>query len=74
MIRLKQQTNNNENYYDKDYYTYPEDEEKFNSYKNYVAEASAGYFITENKGHDKLFKEALQNKTDFIEFIRELKK
>ena len=33
-----------------------------NNYNNYVAETLAGYFITENKGHDKLFK-ALKNKT-----------
>ena len=44
--------------------------EEFNNYKYYIAEASEKYFITQNKGHDKLFKEALKNKTDFIEFIK----
>ena len=62
MERLKQ--NNNEIYYENN------EEENFNSYESYVAEASAKYFITENKGHDKLFKEALKNKEDFIEFIK----
>ena len=38
---------------------------------NYLAEATAKYFLTENKGHDKLFKEALKNKMDFIEFIEQ---
>ena len=73
---MKLQTNiNNKTKYkniveDNDYeYTIDEDE-NFNQYNNYVAEASARYFITENKGHDKLFKEALKNKTDFIEFIK----
>ncbi len=51
MTRLNRQ--NNELYYANN------EEEKFNSYESYVAETSAKYFITENKGHDKLFKEAL---------------
>ena len=63
MTRSKQQTINKTNY------QYSIDEE-FNNYKYYIAEASEKYFITQNKGHDKLFKEALKNKTDFIEFIK----
>ena len=53
---------NNENI---KYYEY-EPEKYYSNCKNYVAEASANYFITENKGHDKLFKEALKNKNEFI--------
>ena len=63
MIKSKQQTINTNDY------QYSIDEE-FNNYKYYIAEASEKYFITQNKGHDKLFKEALKNKTDFIEFIK----
>ncbi len=55
----------NQNYYEYDI------EENFNTYKSYVAEASAKYFITKNKGHDKLFKESLKNKNDFIEFVKQ---
>ncbi len=85
MIKSKQQTsynnknhckeisNTNKNYYKQTIntndYQYSIDEE-FNNYKYYIAEASEKYFITQNKGHDKLFKEALKNKTDFIEFIK----